>query len=275
MKVLTACSSVVPQGNEFKALGYAFMENCSLDSWLLPQINEVRPMRHLSFSQRLNIAIDVATVLEYLHHLCQTPLAHCDLKPSNVLLNDEMTTHLSDFGLVRLLFKSGEDVISTEYLFRLQRDKRIHSSRYFPVEYRFYLHNSKEYCPFSDFSIALTFAEYGMGFHPTTTGDVYSYGVLLLEIFAGKDLQEMFHGDHNLRNYAKLAWPEKVAEISDPLMFYSNEGADMQQLDEFLVMIFQLGLICSVELPRYRKNMQEVTSELDAMRARILCGNNG
>lgn len=113
-----------------------------------------------------------------------------------------------------------------------------------------------------------------MGFHPSTTGDVYSYGVLLLEIFTGKrPTDEMFHGDLNLRNYVKLACPERVAEISDPLMFYGNEGADMQQLDDFLVMIFQLGLICSEELPRDRKNMQEVTSELDTMRARFLCGN--
>ncbi|KAI4384059.1 hypothetical protein MLD38_009828 [Melastoma candidum] len=137
VKVLTACLSMDPQGNEFKALVYALMENGSLDSWLHPQIEEVRPARQLSFLQRLNIAVDVASAMEYLHHLCPTSLAHCNLKPSNVLLDGEMTAHLSDFGFARLLFNFGEDVISTMSSFHRQRNKWIHSSRYIIIKYRF------------------------------------------------------------------------------------------------------------------------------------------
>lgn len=114
-----------------------------------------------------------------------------------------------------------------------------------------------------------------MGFHPMTAGDVYSFGVLLLEIFTGKrPTDDMFHGDLDLRSYVKQAWPERVTEISDPLMFLGNEGATTQKLDEFLVTVYQMGLVCSAGLPRDRKNMQEVVSELNAMRAQIPCGND-
>ena len=107
VKVLKSCSSIDYQGRDFIALVYEFMENGNLDEWLhpTPKTNETleRP-RNLSLLQRLNIAIDVANALDYLHHHCQTQIVHCDLKPSNVLLGDEMIGHVGDFGLARLLF---------------------------------------------------------------------------------------------------------------------------------------------------------------------------
>jgi len=107
VKLLTACSSIDFQGNEFRALIYEFMPNGSLDMWLHPEeVEEIlRPSRSLTLFERLNIAIDVASVLDYLHVHCHEPIAHCDLKPSNVLLEDDLTAHVSDFGLARLLLK--------------------------------------------------------------------------------------------------------------------------------------------------------------------------
>ena len=73
VKVLTSCSSVDHQGHDFKALVYEFMENGNLDEWLHPTLrtNETpKKLRNLSFLQRLNIAIDVANALDYLHHYC-------------------------------------------------------------------------------------------------------------------------------------------------------------------------------------------------------------
>ncbi|TYH51818.1 hypothetical protein ES332_D10G305500v1 [Gossypium tomentosum] len=92
VKVLTAISGVNYQGNDFKALIYEFMENGSLEGWLHPLIgmNEPETARNLNFFQRVSVAIDVAHALEYLHHHCEEPIIHCDLKPSNILLDDKI-----------------------------------------------------------------------------------------------------------------------------------------------------------------------------------------
>ncbi|KAI4384057.1 hypothetical protein MLD38_009827 [Melastoma candidum] len=55
-------------------------------------------------------------------------------------------------------------------------------------------------------------------------------------------------------------------------MFFDGKEAATQKLEEFLATTFQLGLVCSAELPRKRKNMREVASELNAIREQILCG---
>ncbi|KDO40123.1 hypothetical protein CISIN_1g041082mg, partial [Citrus sinensis] len=62
----------------------------------------------LDIFQRLNIMIDVALALEYLHFGYSTPIIHCDLKLSNVLLGNNMVAHLSDFGMAKLLLKEDQ-----------------------------------------------------------------------------------------------------------------------------------------------------------------------
>ena len=108
VKILTACSSIDFEGKDFKALIYEFMPNGSLEMWLHPE-DGLKQLRNLNLLQRIDIAIDVASALLYLHHHCQTPIIHCDLKPNNILLDDDLTAHISDFGLARLLSKSGKE----------------------------------------------------------------------------------------------------------------------------------------------------------------------
>ncbi|MCD7464608.1 hypothetical protein HAX54_053084 [Datura stramonium] len=92
-KVITSCSNL-----EFKALVLEYMTNGSLDKWLYSH-NYFLDLKH-----RLCIMIDVACALEYLHHGCLLPMIHCDLKPGNVLLAEDMVAHLSDFGISKMLF---------------------------------------------------------------------------------------------------------------------------------------------------------------------------
>ncbi|XWS08057.1 hypothetical protein CRYUN_Cryun41cG0045400 [Craigia yunnanensis] len=92
VKVISCCSTI-----EFKALVLEFMPNGSLEKWLY-SCNYF-----LDIMQRINIMIDVASALEYLHLGHPIPVVHCDLKPSNVLLVIDMVAHAGEFGIAKLL----------------------------------------------------------------------------------------------------------------------------------------------------------------------------
>ncbi|XVF78746.1 hypothetical protein PTKIN_Ptkin14bG0160500 [Pterospermum kingtungense] len=101
VKIITCCSNV-----DFKALVLDFMPNGSLQKWLHSQDH------FLDIIQRINIMIDVASALEYLHLGHPAPIVHCDLKPSNILLDEDMIAHVGDFGIAKLLGE-GDLVIQT------------------------------------------------------------------------------------------------------------------------------------------------------------------
>ena len=94
MKVISSCSK-----HDFKALVLEYMCNGNLEKWLHS------PNYFLNVFQRLGIMIDVASALQYLHHEYSTPVIHCDLKPSNVLIDEDMVAHASDFGVAKFLGK--------------------------------------------------------------------------------------------------------------------------------------------------------------------------
>jgi serine/threonine protein kinase len=103
MRPVTLCSTLDSQNHEFKALIFKFVVNGSLERWLNSKEHNGSPGRVLSFGQRICIAADVASALDYVHNQLTPPLIHCDLKPHNILLDDDMTARLSDFGSAKFL----------------------------------------------------------------------------------------------------------------------------------------------------------------------------
>ncbi|XP_048129506.1 probable LRR receptor-like serine/threonine-protein kinase At3g47570 [Rhodamnia argentea] len=190
LKILTVCSSIDYQGNDFKAIVYEFMDNGSLERWLHPSAtsshgNELP--KKLNFIRRISIAIGVASALDYLHHQCHFPILHCDLKPSNILLDAKMVVHLGDFGLAKFLLGSSHDTVANQM-----------SSMG--------LRGSVGYAP----------PEYAMGCEVSREGDVYSYGILLLEMFTGLSPTDNRFGDNlTLHSFVAAALPERVLEVTD------------------------------------------------------------
>ncbi|KAF8109725.1 hypothetical protein N665_0093s0075 [Sinapis alba] len=242
VKLLTACSSIDFQGNEFRALIYEFMPNGSLDMWLHPEeVEEIsRPSRTLTLLERLSIAIDVASVLDYLHVHCHEPIAHCDLKPSNVLLDDDLTAHVSDFGLARLLLKFDKESFLNQLSSAGVRG-----------------------------TIGYAAPEYGVGGQPSIHGDVYSFGVLLLEIFSGKrPTNELFEGNFTIHSYTKSALPERVLEIADKSILQIGLRVGFP-IAECLALLFDVGLRCCEESPTNRLETSEVAKELITIKERF------
>ncbi|GJN04586.1 hypothetical protein PR202_ga22149 [Eleusine coracana subsp. coracana] len=103
LKVITVCSSIDTRGDDFKAIVYDFMANGSLEDWLYPKADDQTEQKYLNLVERVTILLDVAHALNYLHCHGPTPIVHCDLKSSNVLLDADMVAHVGDFGLAKIL----------------------------------------------------------------------------------------------------------------------------------------------------------------------------
>lgn len=104
VRLITSCSSIDFKNTEFLALVYEYMSNGSLEDWIRGKGRKANGAP-LSVVERLNVAIDIASALDYLHFDCAVPVVHCDIKPSNILLDTEMTAKVGDFGLARLLME--------------------------------------------------------------------------------------------------------------------------------------------------------------------------
>ncbi|XP_019229115.1 PREDICTED: putative receptor-like protein kinase At3g47110 [Nicotiana attenuata] len=258
VRILTVCSSINFDGNEFKALVYPFMENGSLDEWLHRKEGEM-PQKRLSILHRLNITIDVASSLQYLHSQCHTPIVHCDLKPSNVLLDSNLTALVSDFGLARILSDSGQEAEVNQFSSVRIKGTIGYAAPETPDLYFLIWH----------------------GWSSIKSRDVYSFGVLLLEIFTGRrPTSELFEENENLHSFVKHALPGQVMDVVDQTALYDKEPGDLtdilscrsdfrSEIVECLVSILTTGVACSEEAPLARTNMGRAILDLISIRDKL------
>ncbi|KAL3730327.1 hypothetical protein ACJRO7_027349 [Eucalyptus globulus] len=243
VRILSVCSSVDFRGNDFKALIYEFMANGSLEEWLHPrtigQDDKHGESRNLRLVQRLNIAIDIANAIEYVHKSCSLTILHGDLKPSNVLLDNDMVARVGDFGLAKII-----SMVSTEAVgVRSQGSSTSTLVR-----------GSIGYVP----------PEYGIGHQVSTLGDAYSYGILLLEMFTAKrPTEEAFGHSLNLHSCVRMALPDQVMDIVDSRLW--SEAGDQQQeirIRDCMISVFEVGVACSMESLSDRMDMTQAIRKL-------------
>ncbi|KAB1204351.1 hypothetical protein CJ030_MR8G014198 [Morella rubra] len=223
IKIITICSSI-----DFKAFVLEYMPNGNLEKWLY------NDDQGLTLLQRLNIMIDVASALEYLHFGYLMPIVHCDLKPSNVLFDKDMVAHVADFGISKIL-SLGDSMTRTMALA----------------------------------TIGYMAPEYGSEGIISTRGDVYSYGILLMETFTRKKPTDaIFAGELSLKHWVEESLVLSVIEVVDDKLL-ENRGANAAFV-ECVSSIMRLALQCCEESPKERITIKSASITLKKIKLKFL-----
>ncbi|KAG6401779.1 hypothetical protein SASPL_138644 [Salvia splendens] len=201
-----------------KLLVYEYMEGGTLEDRITDRIG-------LNWRRRLDVAVDVARALVFLHHECYPSIVHRDVKASNVLLDKDGKARVTDFGLARVV-DVGDSHVSTMVAG----------------------------------TVGYVAPEYGQTWQATTKGDVYSFGVLVMELATGR--RAVDGGEECLVEWAKRVMGDGQRPLPVALLVSGlADGAD--KMGELL----RVGLWCTAETPQARPNMKEVL----AMLFRISC----
>ncbi|GJM97188.1 hypothetical protein PR202_ga14095 [Eleusine coracana subsp. coracana] len=210
-----------------RLLVYEFMKNGSLDAFLF---GDAPPGGKLPWPARFAVAVGTARGITYLHEECRDCIVHCDIKPENILLDDQYNAKVSDFGLAKLVNPKDH------------RHRTLTSVR-----------GTRGYLA----------PEWLANLPITAKSDVYSYGMVLLEIVSGHrnfDISE----ETGRKKFSVWAYEEydkgNVADIIDKKL-PPGEDIDMAQVHRAL----QVSFWCIQEQPAQRPSMGKVVQMLEGI----------
>ncbi|XP_019056944.1 PREDICTED: G-type lectin S-receptor-like serine/threonine-protein kinase SD2-5 [Tarenaya hassleriana] len=208
-----------------RMLAYEFMAKGSLDKWIFRKQNGDFL---LDWDTRFNIALGTAKGLAYLHEDCDVRIVHCDIKPENILLDDNFLAKVSDFGLAKLMTREQSHVFTT-------------------------LRGTRGYLA----------PEWITNYAISEKSDVYSYGMVLLEIIGGRknyDPSETSEKCHFPSYAFKMMEEGKILEIVDSKM----KNVDVED-DERVQRALKVALWCIQEDMHLRPSMSRVVQMLEGV----------
>ncbi|XP_059650612.1 PR5-like receptor kinase, partial [Cornus florida] len=207
-----------------RALIYEFMLNGSLEKFIYDESSSIK--RQLGWETLYQIAVGIARGLEYLHRGCNTRILHFDIKPHNILLDEDFCPKIADFGLSKL-FPKEESILST-------------------VGAR----GTIGYIAPAVFS-----RSFGVVSHKS---DVYSYGIMVLEMVGGR--KNIYIGvDHTSEIYFPH-WIHKRVELDDDLGFYGIMNEEQNEKARKMIIV---GLWCIQTDPSNRPSINKVIEMLE------------
>ncbi|KAL0711851.1 hypothetical protein Bca4012_018829 [Brassica carinata] len=208
-----------------RLLVYEFMKNGSLDNFLFA----AEPGRLLNWQCRFSIAIGTAKAILYLHEECSNCIVHCDIKPENILLDENFYAKVSDFGLAKLI----------------PSDKKYWNMSC--------VRGTRGYLA----------PEWIANLPITSNSDVYSYGMVLLEIVSGRRNFEV-SDETNHRKFSDWAYEEFEKGNSKVILdkcLYTDETVDMEQVTRMV----QASFWCIQKHPSQRPSMGKVVQMLEGI----------
>ncbi|GKU96343.1 hypothetical protein SLEP1_g9592 [Rubroshorea leprosula] len=200
-----------------KLLVYEYMPNGSLGDLL-----HGRKGGLLDWPTRYKIALDAAEGLSYLHHDCVPPIVHRDVKSNNILLDGEFGARIADFGVAKIVEGIGRGAESMSVI--------AGSCGYIAPEYAYTLRVNEK-------------------------SDIYSFGVVLLELVTGRPPNDPEFGEKDLVKWICTTMDQKgVEQVIDPKLSSSCKEEICRFLD--------IGLLCTNALPINRPSMRKVVKLL-------------
>ncbi|CAM0950654.1 unnamed protein product [Alopecurus aequalis] len=233
-------------------LVYDYMPNRSLDRLLFSPAKAPA----LGWDRRRRIVAGLAAALLYLHEQLDTQIIHRDVKTSNVMLDSEFNARLGDFGLARWLEHAVEGAPPTKKLELLPSPPSVRSTSSFSssANYQFRLIDTSRIGGTIGYLPPESFQRRGGA---TAKSDVFSFGIVLLEVATGRRAVDLAYPDDQI---FMLDWVRRLSDDGKLLSAGDRKLPEGGMFD--MVRFIHLGLLCSMHDPRSRPTMKWVVENI-------------
>lgn len=229
-------------------LVYEYLPNGSL--W--DQLHSSKKLA-LDWETRYDIALGSANGLEYLHHGCDRPVIHRDVKSSNILLDEFLKPRIADFGLAKIVqansSKDSTHIVAGTHGYIAPGEQMLSC---------FFLFLDSVYVIYNSCNCFMMCTEYGYTNKVNEKSDVYSFGVVLMELVTGKRPIEPEFGD----NKDIVSWVSSKLKSKETVLSIID-SAILEPYKEDAVKVLRIALLCTDRLPALRPSMRTVVQMLE------------